>query len=831
MGEFIKRSAMLGGIALTALAVAGPAHAQSAPAADGQAGNSIQDIVVTAQRRQESRQSVPIAITAFSQQVLRDNNVTKPQDLNGLVPSLTVSSNGQGSRESQIPTLRGQGATFEASPGVVVYMNEVPLPAATSLSMQGGPGNFIDLENVQVLAGPQGTLFGRNTTGGAVLIEPHKPTDKLEGYIEGQLGNHDLRGVEGMINVPIIDDKLMVRLVGADYNRNGFTYDQIWNKWRDDSHWYTGRLGILIKPVDGVTDYLSVYGTKSHNNGPGMVNTGFNIPGLQAYGFCGTPGGIPCSVYTDQTAIANAIGPRQTRLGVDEFQRVQTWGLVNKTDIALSSQLTLRNIISYQRFKGDYAYDGDGTPLQQYDVEDSAAYPSSPIASLAKYGIPAYGYINGSTGGTRDNIREFTEELQIQGKLLNDKLTFSTGGFYYNQTPVGIWQEHQIVYCPAAYTGVCAASVQNTGVSQKSKALYAQGTLDLGAVTPALDKLKLTAGYRYTWDTIDGHIQSYLPTAIGASTVTCSFDSSSANVATNPSACTFPSATLKTSAPTWTFGLDYTPTKGLLVYGKVSRGYKAGGINPFAVRPSTLTFAPEHLTSYEAGWKYDTRLDDVPVRLNGDVYYSNYSNIQRTAGDYNNSTSGSQNIPASGIVEGIELEAAVKPASWLNVGGTLSYTYANYHHYTYTALSPTVACNGPVAAGGTADASCLAFAYIAPWQFDIHATVKLPVPATVGDVSLTANYSHQSSENNENQLLPSQQPGAIFEPYGLLNLSLDWKNLGGSNFDLNLFMTNVTNQTYRITNTDVYTSLLSVATLYGEPRMFGAKLRYTFGRK
>ena len=171
------RAALLVGIASTALV--SPAAAQETVAApDGQASlapNVIDDIVVTAQRRSERAQDVPIVISAFSAEALRELNISEPQDLYGNVPSLVVGTQGQGSRDVQSYSIRGQSTGFLALPSVASYLSEVPLIAAISLSLQGGPGLFVDLANVQVLSGPQGTLFGRNTTGGAVLFTPQRP--------------------------------------------------------------------------------------------------------------------------------------------------------------------------------------------------------------------------------------------------------------------------------------------------------------------------------------------------------------------------------------------------------------------------------------------------------------------------------------------------------------------------------------------------------------------------------------------------------------------------------------------------------------------------------
>ena len=263
----------------------GPAAQITAAQTTAQTSNSVADIIVTANRRRELNQTVPIAITALSAQAIEQQGISKSQDLQTLIPSLTVGANALGSRETQTFTLRGQGSTFQASPGVVIYMNEVPLPAPITLSQQGGPGNYLDLENLQVLAGPQGTLFGRNTTGGAILLVPHKPTNELGGFLDTKLGNYATREVEGAINVPIVDDKLMVRIAGAYHDRDGYTQDVTHNIDLDNTHWYSGRIGILFKPTEKLENYLMAYDSFSKNHGTGQIHQGFNIPGLQAVGF------------------------------------------------------------------------------------------------------------------------------------------------------------------------------------------------------------------------------------------------------------------------------------------------------------------------------------------------------------------------------------------------------------------------------------------------------------------------------------------------------------------------------------------------------------------
>jgi iron complex outermembrane receptor protein len=164
--------------------------------------SAIEEIVVTARRTAENVQDVPIAITAMSSEDLRREQINSPQDLQGRVPSLVVGPNNQ-MRNTETPTVRGQGSQFGAPPGVVMYMSEVPLVADPIANYQGGPGKFFDLANVQVLKGSQGTLFGRNTTGGAMLLEPQKPTDEVYGSVSVGATSLSGRSYEGVVNTPM----------------------------------------------------------------------------------------------------------------------------------------------------------------------------------------------------------------------------------------------------------------------------------------------------------------------------------------------------------------------------------------------------------------------------------------------------------------------------------------------------------------------------------------------------------------------------------------------------------------------------------------------------
>ena len=833
---FLRATALLGSVALSALCAL-PAAAQDTDPTE----STVTDVIVTAQRREERAQDVPIVVTAFSAEKLDQLNVTEPQDLYGTVPSLVSGTQGQASRDVQSYSIRGQSTGFLASPGVQLYLSEVPLPSSISLNLQGAPGMFVDLQNVQVLSGPQGTLFGRNTTGGAVLFQPQKPKDEFGGYLQGSVGNLDLRAIEGAINVPVVGDKLIVRLTGAYQDRRGYTRDLVWNKWRDDTHWYTARLGVLFRPTERLENYLVIYGSKSSNNGAGQVHLGFNIPGLIARGSCQEGPTVPgviasCDVYRRQTQIAGQIGPRATRGETDGFSKIDSWGAINTTDIDLTENLKVRNIVSFQTLKDNYSADSDGTPLQQYGLGQGAALPDFPIPGFTdEFGLPRTPgnvYLNRSlTSKPRDDIEQFTEELQLQGSLLDDHFTFAMGAFYYEAQPAGPWGGSSVQFCSAEATGqitgalACLGTDGRSGVTNKSTAVYGQGTLDLGAYTPVLEGLRVTAGYRYTWDSIYGFSSSWTRRLTDNK---CAFGPPAGAVipfTTDPTvACRFDAA-LESAAPTWTVGLDYKPIDNMMVYAKASRGYKAGGFNTFAVRPSTTTFLPEELTTYETGFKSDWNFGDVPFRFNATYYYSDYKNIQRPGGDFNlaNGAGGAAIFAAEATIQGFEIETNVRPMNGLEFGATVSHAKGDYKKYELPSLGGVSCNNAPF--GSTADFSCAPFQFLTPWIYNLYTTIDLPISKDLGDLSLYVNYSHVDDQYTA----PGPfEPGATLDGYGLLNASLNWKNVAQSGVDLSLFANNITDELYRVSNTNSWEGVLAWSTLYGEPRTYGLKLKYRF---
>ncbi len=222
-------------LAATALATvtATPALAQNAGnGASEAADNNPADIVVTARRFEEKLQDVPISITVFTQEQLSNRNVVSSTDLAAYTPSLSL--NARFGPDKASFAIRGFAQELNTLPTVAVYFADAVAPRLSSNITSGhgaGVGSMFDLQNVQVLKGPQGTLFGRNTTGGAILLVPQRPTDKLQGYVEGTIGNHDAKRVGAVLNVPI-SDTLRVR-VGVDRNMRDGLYNQPVRHWTD----------------------------------------------------------------------------------------------------------------------------------------------------------------------------------------------------------------------------------------------------------------------------------------------------------------------------------------------------------------------------------------------------------------------------------------------------------------------------------------------------------------------------------------------------------------------------------------------------------------------
>jgi iron complex outermembrane recepter protein len=746
-------------------AVMAQTAAPQVPAATADDAGKLEDVVVTARRREENLQSVPIAVTAFSPAAIQTKGITDRTSLADNTPSL-FTINGGYPREFAFFALRGQGPAFGSTPGVVNYFAEVP----NSINIDGRVGSYYDLANVQVLAGPQGTLFGKNATGGNILFEPAKPTNDFGGYVRAEYGNYNDRRAEGAINLPIVNDTVLLRVAGEIGRRDGYTIDVGPNfpgKDYDNLHYESVRASLTLRPTSGIELYTVARYYNSDTNGGGTVIGAFNPAAGYDASALGL-GFLPVVAFYPgmATAVAEqqALGPRKVAYDLDQFSKTQYWQIINQASVALTDKIKLRNIISYSEFRNRYAYDYDAT-----------IYPLAGQSSTT-FDTNAPNY--------------FTEELQLQGTGLGDAVDFSAGGYLDRQSwhqPSGIEAFYQFpvgtLLPPASATQI---------QTNRSEAIFGQATVDLGKLTPSLTGLSLTGGLRYTWE------HSFVSQTIAGSTVGGAADS---------------------RYPSYTATLDYNMSQGVHAYITARDAYKSGGVNgAVPAREDFHTFPPEKLSDIELGLKSQFSVDGVEVRANIAAYRGIYQNIQRTTVESVDTSAGPLLLnvtrsAAKGKIQGIEFNGAIVPARGLTLNASYSYIDAKY-------TQVTDASAGAILAGSP-------FPFTPKHKVSVGGEYETAVGAA-GTLSFSINYVYQTK-------VSTAQTNASFyrylPAYGLLNAGITLHDVGGTPLDIGVFATNLTNVAKPVGVLDGYNTSIGVVGLtYTEPRMFGVRLGYRFGK-
>ncbi len=587
------------------------------PAAASPSSSALGDVVVTARRRAENLQKVPVSVTAFTGRQIEQKGITDKTALADFTPSMITITGGYPSEFAYF-ALRGQGPAFGVTPGVIPYFSEVANP----IGIDGRVGTYFDLASVQVLAGPQGTLFGKNATGGNILFEPQRPTDRFEGYIRGEYGNYNDRRADGAINIPIIDDKVELRVAGEVGARDGYTTDVgpvFPGKRYDNLNYDSGRVSLTVKPTDRLGFYTVARYYYSNNNGPGTVLQQLNPATIATYGafFPGLDGAL---------ARQQSLGVRKVSYDLNEFSKTQYWQVINHADYRVNDNISLHNIISYSQFRDYYGYDYDATPFQ--------------LGGQSSRHIPVLA----------PNV--FTEEFRIQGKAAGGALDYTAGVYYDDQSwnsPAGIEDAYQLPV--SLFLGPIPAFVVQTS---SSHAVFGQATLNIGDKIPALAGLTVTGGLRYTWERLHQTIEIIAPPALGG--------------------------TYNSQYPSYTFNIDQAIGRNANVYLAVRDAFKSGGINAGLPPGSAFaTFPPEELQDVEIGLKSQFEVGGVAARLNLDAYHGDYSNIQRTVQeDVGGIELNVNQSAAKAVIQGVEFTGVVVPIRGLTLNATYSYIDSRY---------------------------------------------------------------------------------------------------------------------------------------------------------
>ncbi|MDB5393359.1 MAG: TonB-dependent receptor [Rhodospirillales bacterium] len=774
-----------------------PVSAQIAAQASASSSTGLEEVIVTARRKEEKAQTVPITITSFTQAALDQQEIHAPNDLNKVVPAIQLCCN------------RGavSFAWIRGIPGVIGYFNQLPtIAGAANPSGLNGSAFYFDLGSLQVLKGPQGTLFGISTNGGAILFESKKPVNDFEGYVQAGGGNYGHTEFEGVINIPIVDDKLLLRAGGQFQTTDGYVHDQRNNRDFYDETYGVGRVSITARPTDEIQNDLVVNYLRSHNHSTAFVWTALRpAPAGVALAIFGRAPYVDANGVTE-TGILNAFN-QQLALGKyaivgsdasgSTYSNIAQLNVTNTTSWDISDNLTIKNIAGYQQFEVASRTDTDGTP---FNILDGFTQVS---ATARTTNLGANNQLSPFAGQVLPTIQKtpnvsYVEELQLLGKAFNDRLSFTIGTF--NQ--YGALRSPNIPSFTSSAGSVSGAA----GIvyySNRSNAVYAQGTYDL---SDYVEGLSFTGGYRYNWDKKEFRQDSYSPT--------------------NPNPANFSQHALTSSvglvghfhAPTYTLNLSYQFTPTTMFYVTDSKGYTTGGFNINGAAGLQM-YQPEMLDNVEIGVKSDWNFMGIKARTNVAAYHGTYDNVQTQLPVVIPGTSTFQVITsnaASAHIDGVETEITIVPTDSLELGAQVAYGHDVYDTY----LVATTA--------GTLNMNNTPFTSNPLFSGNVRLGYHLPIDEAYGDISFHAVLSYQTHQSTTPSLprLPTYDtPG--FEN---LDLNLDWKNIWGhQGVSGTLYGTNVTGNVRTNGPFQVYSALGLFGIAPKAPPMYGVRLRYEFG--
>lgn len=756
-------------------------------------GVGVGEVVVTARRVEENIQRVPIAITEVPAAELQDHAVFGTEAFGQMAPGLTVTQV-NGSRDLAFFNIRGQ--MF----GVVNYFDEVPIsnPQPGSIKPQSALYSplTVDVSNAQVLRGPQGTLFGRNATGGAVLFTPNRPGDTLSADVAASYGNFDYQEYQGMLNLPVVADKLVLRLVADRTTRNGFTENLFDGTELDDIDTDTIRASLVARPFDNFETRILFQHVYSSEAGSGsQLEYAAPLSPFTTLGPLFT--GMPTA-----TMIANEVanGPRYVTVfhppGMPLSNKDDETFVSNVTTYSASPALTLKNIFGY------------------YEYSDS---------HLTNYSQSLIPFLSNLTpdGAYAEHNEQYTDELQLQFKSFGGRLDGVLGGFYSSNEPTGSSAAYT-AYFTSTPSGIINSDNVIPGARQTSVAGFAQTNLDLSDLL--LKGLTFTSGIRVTRDEVkSGATQS----VVGSPNY--SFTKSACGTgATGPDCILYVPLEAGFTANTYTFALDYQIVPQLFAYATTRKGYRPGGFNSAIAQLTPFkSYRPEYLTDYEVGLKSDFVILGIPTRIDLAGYYGKYKDIQvNTTVDlsvYTGSpTSQYGNVEqnaARATVSGVESELTLQPLKSFTVSAYSAFTDARYNAFTEIIQQPGIPLV-PV------DVSGAPFPNTPKWTVSLTGEYELPVPQQYGRLAVRATYYHQSQT-------VGAAGGTYFEPWAAIaawsntNVVMHWRGVMTSKLDASLFVNNVFDQTH-ITGLEAAAVLADRTTLYNAPRMYGVRLEYRF---
>ena len=815
-----------------AIALAAPAFAQEAQA-DEQTG--LSEIIVTATKRDSDLQTTPIAVSAIDQSIIQQASANDIGDLSTFVPNFSAARiTGFNAASFAMRGVGQNNIIVYYEPSVLVTVDDFVVPSVQTQLL-----DTFDVQQVEVLRGPQGTLFGKNAIGGAVTVKTKRPDlDKLGAEVRGTYGSFKSASVNGAINLPIIEGQLALRLVGGyeysdGYMRNGACY-AVGNTFRarvvdpetqvaslvtvpvlgqfagrsgcgdgrrvGGTKVWNARAKLLWEPSDQFNALLQYEILRDSSETPAPVN---ETPAstLDRYFLLDELGvGGRANQNSDPILNAGVTNRSSALMRMDQGHRVNVDGIYlnMNLDVGIGTFTSITGWRS-QRSRLPSTYTGqapvaaDGSVLSLFDAtrDDDRKTWQQELRFAS------------DLGGSFDFVAGLFHQQDNTDFCVNQLLGFIdlTGG----PLPFGAWNDTPFILCNAQ--------------KAKSTAVFAEGTFK------ATDRLTITAGGRYTWErkTWRGRQQTFIP-ALGGG-----FDFGiSLNDTLDASVYNFPAGVVTVQArdnePTYRISASYEATDDVFVYANYSHGFKGGGFNDqiggFAPFATSALFAaaasatrPEKADSYEIGIK--TEFWDNRARFNVTGFYVDYTDLQKqivvpiTVGPITNQVTRFFNA-ASARVKGIEAEATIIPTQGLTLRGVLGYQDAKYLKYVT-----------PIAAGY--DLSTAPLDRAPKWQWALDGTYTAAL-TDQWKVTLNGNVNY-TGRNLFTQSITDPRDNTFLRARTLLNASITFAE-SDDKYWLRLVGKNLTDKRYE-TASQVVGGLWTF-TLYGPPRYYGVEAGLKF---
>jgi len=763
------RTALFAGAALAAFAVA-PAQAQTV-GADPEAieeADAVTDIVVTARRREERLLDVPVAVTAIGAAELEKLQATDLSGIQGTVPNVNLVQ-GRGSTSNANIFIRGIGQpdalqTFDPAVGIYVdgvYMSRI----------QGALFGLFDVERIEVLRGPQGTLYGKNTVGGAVNVVTRKPdTDVLRASGAVTYGSYDQWLVNGYVSAPIVADRLAVSLAGVYDKRDGVVTDPLTGRDYNDRNSWAARGIVRATPADNVELILSGDYYRQRN-AAALGQATAPLTGL--LGFPVIAPAYPYGREWDYRA--------STSLAPDQGQRVDHWGVSFTANVELTDAVTLVSITGYRKLSPDYFLDFDAT---EFEVADAFV-------------------------GVRQD--QFSQELQLR----YDRGPLSgVFGLYYLNEDVTSHQESyndDLVYLTPAGPPLTFVRIIDDAQNTKSYAAFGQLTYDF------TDQFSITAGLRYSKET-----KRY---ARSTFTITGGVVGGQFDFPTNLPAPFNGLDSVDFDAWTPMVSVSFKPTADTLIYASASRGFKSGGFNGRVNGIGDVTqtiggvptivpfFDPETVWTYEAGAKGSFL--NGRVALAATVFHSTYEDFQARVGG---GSAGAFPVLNAGELQirGAEFEATVRPVPAWTIRTSFGYLDAGYEEFADGRRAPAYSCNP------TGNEVVCEPPFAPPISFSLASDYRIALGGA-GAITLGGDARFV----DKHFLSIDNRPGLTEPGYWLVNAFVQF-DAPGDRYYLRGGVKNLTKSVYR-TDGQEFSSIGNIQTAYfGDPRTFSVTAGFRF---